>query len=195
MANKKTGKTTSAKTTKQVAKPAEETVVKTSITETTAKPAETPVKRRLSDIDMNELIEVQNITYGGLHYESREGYVVDWIGYGDTQLIPNSELLKMRNQQPAFFTTPWVKLVGDNAEATISYLQVEKFYNPITKLSDFSELLECDPEDITAMLTDVGNSTKEAVARYAYAKVQSGELDNLKVIKAIESAVGYVLEE
>lgn len=185
MANSKTTKQTPARTTQ--AKTTQNCVAATDA------PSRKQTKLCLKDLDLKELVEVQSVCYGQLHYISREGYTVDWREFGDVQLMPVGELLKMRNQQPDFFSMPWVKPIGESAGDVIEYLQIGKYYVAIDGINNFDEIFSYDVEDFRSIVSKLSPALKEAVARRAYSLIQTGQLDSRKMIAAVEEVTGFSL--
>ena len=101
----------------------------------------------------------------------------------------------MRNTQPQFFTNNWVVLVGDNADSVKSFLQIDRYYKGFDAVDGFDELFDYEPEEIIAVVGKMSGSMKENVARRAYALIETGELDSVKTIAALEEACGYELRE
>ena len=156
----------------------------------------TPTPKVLKKIDPNELIDVQSCIYGELTYISRKtGYTIIWEDFGAVNMVTVGDLIDMRNGQKRFFEEPWIMLLGERAPIIIDYLQVGKYYKNISKLEDFDEIFKYDPSEIPAVLKDVSQGTKEAIARRAYALIQEGELDSRKMIEQIEKATGFTIQD
>ena len=51
------------------------------------------------------------------------------------------------------------------------------------------------PEKIETVVTKIARGAKDSIAMRAYDLIESGSLDSIKTIKAIEAATGYVLME
>lgn len=101
----------------------------------------------------------------------------------------------MRNGQRDFFSENWVMLVGDNAEQALDWLQIRKYYSDIVELDDLDEVFTWSPEKIETVVTKIARGAKDSIAMRAYDLIESGSLDSIKTIKAIEAATGYVLME
>lgn len=152
-------------------------------------------RARLSTLDPNELVELQSRADGHLVYISHSGFYMEWSEFGDVHLIPVSEILNMRNEQPAFFRNHWVYPVSDNADEIISALQLDRYYNKLSDLKDYDEIFSYTPEQIDALLKDENIVIKENVARRCAQLVREGMLDSVITIEAIEKATGYSIRE
>lgn len=144
----------------------------------------------------DELVEVKSNFYGTLFYKSKvTGFECEWSICGDVNLLTIAELQNMRNGQRDFFSENWVMLVGDNAEQALDWLQIRKYYSDIVELDDLDEVFTWSPEKIETVVTKVARGAKDSIAMRAYDLIESGSLDSIKTIKAIEAATGYVLME
>ena len=155
-----------------------------------------PVRKKIKPVDLNELVEVQSCVYGSMDYISYgTGHKISWQTFGDTNWVTVGDLMEMRNSQRAFFEKQWVVLVGDNAADVMQYLQIDKYYNKIKSTEDFDEVFNYSPEEISAVVANLSESTKETLARRAFMLIESGELNNYQVITALENALGYDLKD
>lgn len=163
---------------------------------TPAKKTAAPARKKIKPVDLNELVEVQSCVYGSMDYISYgTGHKISWQTFGDTNWVTVGDLMEMRNAQRAFFEKQWIVLVGDNAPAVMQYLQIDKYYKNIKSTEDFDEIFTYDPKDIPAVVEKLSESIKETIARRAYMLIDSGELNDYRVITALEDALGYDLKD
>ena len=186
-------------TTKTVGRPRKAPAPKVTKPETQGvEKATTPARKRLTlaDVPLTELVEVQSCFYGKLIYVSKKtGYVIEWNEFGTTQYVPVEELLTMRNTQPTFFSNQWVRIIGENAVDVINFLQLEKYYSKTIGFDSFDDIFNGSPQKIKEIVSSFTDSMKESFARYTYSLMQSGGLDSLKKIEAVETATGFELKE
>lgn len=153
-------------------------------------------KVKIKKMSPDELVEVKSNFYGTLFYKSKvTGFECEWSNCGDVNLLTIAELQNMRNGQRDFFSENWVMLVGDNAEQALDWLQIRKYYSDIVELDDLDEVFTWSPEKIETVVTKIARGAKDSIAMRAYDLIESGSLDSIKTIKAIEAATGYVLME
>ena len=185
---------TKKKTTTQTAKAKTKPVVEKKTPKADSPPAKK--KLTLADVSLNELVEVQSCYYGNLIYvSSKTNAKTKWSEFGVSEYMPVEEVMVMRNSQPAFFRNQWVRLVGDNAEDVMNFLQLQRYYPKATQFDDFEEIFDKTPAKIKEIVSEFTDSMKESFARYAHSLVQSGEIDSIKKIEAIEDATGFDLRE
>lgn len=194
--------TTRKTTTKSTTKTAEKKAAEVSAPAASNNPPEPPksdtnaakeavhVRKTLSSLDPNELVELQSCVEGRLIYVSSSGYYIAWAEFGDIHLVPVSEIVKMRNEQPNFFRNHWVYPVSDNANDVIEALQLERYYNKLYDLKDFDDLFSYEPEQIMVAMQDATPFMKENAARRCAQLVNTGVVDSVSVIEAIERATG-----
>lgn len=155
-----------------------------------------PARKKLKPVDRNELVEVKSCVYGSLEYISYgTGNSIKWNTFGDTNWVTVADLMEIRNSQRIFFERQWIMPVGDNANDVIAYLQLEKYYKTFSSLESFDEIFNYDPSDIPAVIEKLSDSTRETIARRAYALIETGELDSNKMITALQDSLGYDLTE
>ena len=153
-----------------------------------------PKRKPLPKVDLNELVEVESCFHGDLNFVSaKTGRRANWGEFGSVDYLSVEDLMSMRNTQPAFFKNNWIILVGENAQDVFDYLQLGRFYKNYRSLDDFTELFSMSPEDLKAALDDMNAESKENVARHAYALIQEGELDSVRIIEVIENSTGFDL--
>jgi len=151
--------------------------------------------KKLTQLNMSELVEIKSCCYGTLFYKSNAGYTLTWSDFGATQAIPISELVTMRNEHPGFFTNNWVAIVSDNAKDVISTLQLDRYYKDISVFESFDDIFGYKPKELKAALSKMNPAMKETVARRAYALIQDGVLDSHKTIEILEQELGFELSD
>ena len=155
-----------------------------------SEPKQAKKRKTLSALDPNELVELESRVEGKLIYVSTSGYTIEWAEFGDAHLVPISEIIKMRNEQPAFFRNHWVYPISENSDTLIEALQLDRYYKSLTDLQDFDDLFDYEPEQLFAVIKDAPAYMKENVARRCEQLIVDGRLDSVSVIEAIEKATG-----
>ena len=154
-----------------------------------------PTKKRV-DVDLNDIVYVQSCFHGNLFYKSkRNGSIVEWQTFGEDQPMDVDELMYMRNTQPTFFKEQWVRLVGDNADDVFAFLHLDRYCKNNLKFDNFDDVFDMDADSIESTVKEFAASLKESFARRAKELCDAGELNDLKVIKAIERATKFKLLE
>ena len=179
---------------KTVAKKAVETEAVENVA-MSAPEAEAPKKsyRAKRTLDPHMYVTVRNGFAGTLVYRSRstrERYV--WDGFGAEQDIELQELKSARNASKEFFENNWFLI--DDPEV-IAWLGVERCYKNALNFEEFDELFALSPEEITARVALLSSGQKLSLAYRAKEKIESGELDSIKAITALEKALGTELIE
>lgn len=155
-----------------------------------------PTAKKRIEIDLNDIVYVQSCFHGNLFYKSkRNGSIVEWQTFGEDQPMSVDELMYMRNTQPTFFKEQWVRLVGDNADDVFAFLHLDRYCKNNLKFDNFDDVFMMTADEIESTVKEFTVSLRESFARRAKELYDAGELENLKVIKAIERATNFKLLE
>lgn len=147
-------------------------------------------------VELTDLVCVQSCFHGTLYYKSKKtGVAVEWQRFGEEQYFDVDELMYMRNTQPKFFKEQWIRLIGDNADDVFAFLRLDRYCKNNLKFDDFEDMFDLSAEDLEATVKEFTDSLKESFARRAKEMYDAGELENLKIIKAIERATNFKLLE
>ncbi len=157
--------------------------------------AETTKKIVPKDIDPNTIVLVKNGFNGRLVYiSSRTSEEYVWDFFGDEQEMELRELRNIKSSAKKFYEKNWFLFDKDNSWV-IPYLGLEKFYKNALKLEDFDDIFAKSPEEIEATISKLSNGQKNSLTYRARELVLSKKIDSLKVIDALEKALGVDLIE
>ncbi|MBG9464217.1 MULTISPECIES: hypothetical protein [Bacillus] len=161
-----------------------ETVIESNevVTEKEAPKKKTVKKKK--QINRNQLVSCFNVTSGSLKYISKKtGLETVWSAYGDEEYIEVSELLTMKSSQPKFLTEPWI-FIDD--EEVVQYLGLSKVYQHIIPIDEVEEFFNLSATDAKDILPKLPRGMKELIADKARKGVESGEFNNLQLLKLLE---------
>lgn len=176
------------KTAKPQANTEEKITAAPSVKEETAEQKK-PVAK---EIDQTQLVTVRNGFRGRLVYISaRTGEKFEWGEYGDEQEMELRELKSVKASAKKFFEENWFLL----DEWVIRYLGVESFYKHALSPDTFDEIFLKSPEEIKADISEMSRGQRDSVAYRAKELISDGKVDSLKVIAALEEALGIDLIE
>ena len=99
----------------------------------------------------------------------------------------------MRNTQRSFFEKNWIFIQDtDEYSATDIYaaLAVEKYYKNVIVGEDLDSLFTMAPDEIKETISTLSDGVKQNIASIAKWKIESGELDSINRIKALEESIG-----
>ena len=144
-------------------------------------------------VDIHEYVPVRNGFQGRLVYVSkRTGEKFVWSEYGDEQEMELLELKNAKNSSKAFFQNNWFMF----DESWIpEYLGVKQFYRYALPLDSFDSLFEMSPEEVKERISKLSKGQKKSVAYRARVLISEGGIDSIRVINALESALGIELIE
>lgn len=156
---------------------------------------ENPKKK---SIPADYMIPVKSGVQGILVYLSKKtyGYTIEWNSYGDIEYIEYSELLSMRNTSKAFFENNWIFFEDTDdytAKELYEILKVDKYYKNTVLGENLDEIFLMTTDEILSTIAPLSKGIKETIALSARNKIDSGELDSIKRIEALEKALNVEL--
>lgn len=144
-------------------------------------------------VDIHQFVSVRNGFQGKLVYISkRTGEKFVWSDYGDEQEMELLELKNAKNANKAFFQNNWFMF---DEEWIPEYLGVKQFYRYALPLDHFDELFEMSPAEVKERVSKLSKGQKKSVAYRARALIAEGGIDSIRVISALEDALGIELTE
>lgn len=190
MATTKQAQTTKTQKENVTAAPAEEKTVG-AVEETVKK--DTPkraAKEEPKKIDESQYVTVKNGFHGRLVFISpRTGEKFYWDNYGDEQDIELRDLKGAKASSKAFFENNWFIL----DEWVIQYLGVDSYYRHAVAPGDCDKLFRLPVNDLKTEIAAMNDSQRSSVIVRARELINSGDLDSLRVITALEEALGVEL--
>lgn len=170
-----------------------ETSAVTSEKETTEIPEATETKRKVKQkLDDNLLVTIKSNVKGKLIYKSkRSGQEWRFTDIGDEDTIELSELRTMLSSNRAFLEKGWI-IVMD--EEIVEYLNLKRLQKNVLDADDVEFILKLDPPQILESIKEASTNTKSLLFSFAQEKFVNGELNDYRVIKAIEDGLGQKLD-
>lgn len=167
---------------------AEEVVIETKKSSETAKKNIIP-----KDIDPSQYVYVRNGFHGKLTYKSRRtGEKCQWNEYGDEQEMELRELRSAKNTDKKFFINNWFMF---DDEWVLDYLGVRQYYKNAISIDKFDDIFTLPPAELKAKVLEMPKGLQKSVGYRAQELIRNKEIDSLKVVEALEEALGYDLIE
>ena len=152
-----------------------------------------PPTQVATDLELHMRIPVRNAFPGGLTYkDSRTGLMYKWSSEGDVEYMELGELRTARNTQPIFFESNWWEI---DEVRVLKWLNADKFYKGSLMLKDFDVLFSKSPDEIISIVEKIPETQKDNLIMRVRAKVAAGEIDSLKVIRALEGVLNVKLSD
>lgn len=179
------------------------TTKKTTASTRTTNPAEEPAVQEKEtaervipkEVDPNQIIPVYNGFRGKLIYVSpRSGEKYEWDEFGDTQDMELRELRNAKSSAKAFYENNWF-MFGEDDLWVIDYLGLRQFYKLSLSIDTFDEVFEGTPAQVKSKIEKLPNGQKRSASYRARQLIEEGRIDSLKVISALEEALGVELIE
>lgn len=154
-----------------------------------------PAKIIPKDIDLNQYITVRNGFHGVLVYKSsRTGELFIWNTFGSEQEISLGELRNAKNSAKDFFINNWF-MFDEEFSWVIDYLGMRRYYKHFVSIDQFDDIFKQTPAQIKKTVAELSRGQKQTLAYRASELIASGEIDSLKLISALETALGVELIE
>ena len=163
-------------------------------TETVAAPAEkVRYQVKSPDLKLSDYVTVRNGFNGKLVYKSRKtGEKFVWSEFGAEQDMELAELKNAKNASKVFFENNWF-LFDD--PAVISFLGVDRLYKNALNFDEFDDLFKMKPAEIKSRISLLSEGQKYSVRYRARQMIADGAIDSIKIINALEEALGTELIE
>lgn len=144
-------------------------------------------------LELHTRIPVRNAFPGGLTYrDGRTGLMYGWKEEGDVEFMELGELRTARSTQPKFFEKNWWEI---DEVRVLEWLNATKFYKGSLMLKDFDVLFSKSPDEIIDIVAKIPEAQRENLILRVRAKVAAGEIDSLKVVRALEGVLGVKLSD
>lgn len=157
---------------------------------TRTKKATTPKVKTIAD---NTMVVVRSNVKGELVYKStKTGLMWTFHDYGDEDTMEFSELRNMVSSQRKFVEEGWIEILDEDVKKA---LKVERYEKNTISAEDIDELFEMNPEELKEIISSVKPSAKALIFDIAKEKYGTGELYDIRTIRAIEEVVGVALSE
>ncbi len=177
-------------------------IVKENNTDLQIKNEESVQRLDVHHLPLSTLVWVKSNCYGELIYiSSKTGFSTSWESYGSRQAMSLEELIIMRNSTNFFKKN---RVVIDSfqdseyeylytVEEILDFLNVKQYYKDAICPKNIDDIFKFSPSDIEKRVPKMSNGVKTTITIRANELIQSGELDSLKVISALEKALNCEL--
>ena len=158
-----------------------------------SKVKETIIKAKEVQIKDDDLIVVMNGLNGSLvHRSSATGRVWKFNKFGQTDKIPYSEILRIRNVNSKVFDEGWLVILNEQIQDDFRLTDIYKnILTPETIDSVFNKNIE----ELEAFVRALPQGMKVTFVGKARELYQTKKLDSVRVIDFVESDFGISLED
>lgn len=141
----------------------------------------------------DDLIVVMSGLPGTLiHRSQTTGRVWRFHGFGQTDKIPYSELLRIRNSNPKVFEQGWMIIL--NRKLQEEFNLTEKYKNILTP-ENIETVFKKDLDDLKLFVKALPEGMKVTFINKARELYQNGKLDSIKVIDFIQEEFNISLDD
>lgn len=184
-------------TKKKTEEVSEETIEKVAEKATEAPVEEKTEKKHYipTEVDPSQTVIVLNGFQGKLTYISprtREKY--KWEEFGGEQEIEIRELRNAKGSAKEFFANNWF-MFDEEYAWVIDYLGVKQYYKNSIRLDEFDYIFELPANEVESRVSVLSKGQKQSLGYRARQLVAEDKIESLKVIAALERALGIKLIE
>lgn len=155
--------------------------------------------KKILKLSPEMMVRVVSTIFGELIFvNDKTGDYYKWEYSGDVQVLSVADLRAMKSSQRRFFEDNWVAIDGleeDLDEEYTNYdickaLQIDKYYTDVFEPTNIDAIFKWKPAEIEEKFKDIRPTMYSNIIVRANELAVSGELDSIKVIKALEKATG-----
>ena len=114
-----------------------------------------------------------------------------WTQYGDEHMMSIGELLYMYSESKKYLTAPWL-LVDDEEFAEV--LNLKELYEAIFDSEDLERFYSAQLLKIKRKLEELPSGVRKELLNRTVMAINSGELNNLSVVKLLKQEYGIDVE-
>ena len=147
------------------------------------------------DVSPNDIVMVRNGFNGHLIYvSSKTGEKFTWDSFGDEVEMELRELRSAKGSQKGFFEKNWF-MFDEEYSWVIPYLGLTKYYEHAVPIDDMENIFQLTSSEIKKVCSQMNEWQKHSLKYMAREKYSNGEIDSLKVVKALEDGLDISLSE
>ena len=181
---RRTKKTTEPKVVEEE-KVAEEVVVSQPVQE------KKTTRKRLNQIDVNELIPVRSLTNHKLVYVSKAtGARYVWSEYGSVEYLTFGEINTMRSQYPKFIKDCLILIEDDDV---IELFNLDSVYENVYSVEELDNFFKKSNFEIEELIITLPNGVKKSLVSRAKELIESEVLTDYRKIKTLETQLNVDL--
>lgn len=148
-----------------------------------------PVVKKVKKYAPDDMIECRSITAGLLVYNGAKSKLhYSWADYGDTAFVEYQDLQSLQSSKSPYLTRPCFIIEDDELVEQWGNM-LNPIYNKIAE-SDLDKFFAMAPSKIKKVLEQYPIGMKNTIKSRAASMVESGELYDIRVAKAIDEVVG-----
>lgn len=141
-------------------------------------------RKKRKKIDSNEEVICRSIATGRLIYISKHtGLTTIWSKFGDEEALEYGELRTMKASQPGFLTRPLIIVEDDEV---VEALGLKELYRQMVDIENIGSFFKKSAKQIKEDLRKSPKGVRQLVGSKAREMIESGELHDIRKIKALE---------
>ena len=148
-------------------------------------------RKRLNQIDVNELIPVRSLTNHKLVYVSKAtGARYVWSEYGSVEYLTFGEINTMRSQYPKFIKDCLVLIEDDDV---IELFNLDSVYENVYSIEELDNFFKKSNFEIEELIKTLPHGVKKSLVSRAKELIENEELTDYRKIKTLETQLNVDL--
>lgn len=169
------------------------TIEREDLDEKESKQRENIIVEKRKPIGDNDLIVVMNGLGGSLTHRSQTtGRVWKFMEFGQTDKLPYSELLTIRNLNPKVFNDGWMIILNPQVQDEFGLTEM---YKNILTPENIDEIFEKDDDDLRDIIRNLPKGMKSAFIVKARELYEAGKIDSRRKIDLIQEEFDISLDD
>lgn len=141
--------------------------------------------------DQHDLILCRSITPGWLAMSGKSGIMYVWHSTGDVCEVEYGDLWAVKASRSQYLYKPYFVIEDEELLDQPRWKDLKEFYeDKVYGLDNVNAIINVPSNQIRAVLNELSDGMKRAVAMRATVLAENGELDSIKKIKIIDEVCG-----
>lgn len=154
---------------------------------------ETLVVKKDTNIKDDDLIMVMNGESGALvHRSYSTGRIWEFREFGQTQKLPYSEILNIRNNNPRVFEEGWLIVLNPQIQNDFG---LKETYKNILTPDNIGKVFEKNTDDLSVFIDNLPEGMKTTFVAKARELYRTNKIDSITKVRFIEQKFGISLED
>lgn len=159
--------------------------------EVVEEPEVAPAKKK-KGFAQTDGIECRSVTPGIMFMDGEKtGISYSWSSYGDVSYVEYRDLAAAVRSKSSYIFNPFI--IVDDEDFVAEFPQLKSFYDDKYSVKDLKKILEMDVSAMLEAIKVLPKGAIESLKMLASTSIQSGELDSMRKIKALDEALGTQL--
>lgn len=152
-------------------------------------------KKEVRQYKATDLIPVRSITQGELLMAGKKsGILYRWSAYGDITEVEYQDLYTLKSSRSGFVMKPRFVIEDEELLAQPQWKEIKAVYDSMFTVADIDSVFKMTAQQLRKNLPQMPEGFIKAILIEAANRIESGSLDSINKIKAIDDVCGSDLK-